>query len=658
MTGPTIDFVPTAGHAGKMARLARALREDGRLAGHPVVQPHPLLVTLRHDDRVVVLAPASAWAEHETVLMPFIDDFSRYSAALIVLGQLSSGSLQQALDRGLFATLSRQPGRDELFVAIQNAFELLSARRRSETRGEWLNRYRYEIGEFAEIAEAITTERELDKLLALILEKSRFVTGADAGSIYVVEGEDPDIAHRRLHFKLSQNDSISFDAGEFTVPINPSSMAGYVALNNVALNIPEVYELPADSPFHFDRSFDETTSYRTRSMLCTPLSSRHGEVVGVIQLLNKKRDPHAKIIGDGADLVVSFDQHSESLLAMLASLAGVALENAILYEENQQMLAGFVRASVEAIEQRDPTTSGHSIRVATMTTTLAKALERNDTGRYSEVRWTRDDLKELEYASLLHDFGKLGVSEQVLIKAKKLYPHELQAVRARFSMALRAMEVDTLKRQLDATRRGAKADEVAAFDVELENRRTQLEDAFDIIVAANEPEIVKGNRLSTLDEIARLTFVDHRGEQQTLLTDAEVESLTIPRGSLTSSEMQEIRGHVVHTYEFLKQIPWGRKFRRLPEIASAHHERLDGTGYPNRLRATEIPLQSKLMSVCDIFDALTAADRPYKRAVPVDRALSILDSEVEGGHIDDELVRIFVDARCWTHVNKPFASTD
>jgi HD-GYP domain-containing protein (c-di-GMP phosphodiesterase class II) len=122
--------------------------------------------------------------------------------------------------------------------------------------------------------------------------------------------------------------------------------------------------------------------------------------------------------------------------------------------------------------------------------------------------------------------------------------------------------------------------------------------------------------------------------------------------------MQEIRGHVVHTYEFLKQIPWGRKFRRLPEIASAHHERLDGTGYPNRLRATEIPLQAKIMSVCDIFDALTAADRPYKRAVPVDRAISILDSEVRGGHIDGELVRIFVDARCWTHVNEPFANTD
>ena len=471
----------------------------------------------------------------------------------------------------------------------------------------------------------------------------------------MVEGEDPDIARRNLHFKLAQNDSVNFDASEFTLPISAQSIAGYVALQNDALNIEDVYHLDSNAPYGFDRSFDQKLGYRTKSMLCAPLPSRRGEVIGVIQLINRKKDPSAKLIDPtiGHEHVVAFDARSENMLTTLASLAGVALENAILYAENERMLEGFVRASVEAIEQRDPTTSGHSIRVAEMTVGLAHAVERTENGTYADVRWSGDDIRELEYASLLHDFGKIGVREEVLRKAKKLYPHDLELLEQRFGLALRAAEVDILQRKLDAVQSGAGQSDLDALDEELEARRRQIEEARKVVGETNEPKVLSGGDYAMLEAVARHTYFDRNGELKPFLSAREVQSLSVPRGSLTATEIDEIRSHVVHTTEFLLTIPWGRKFRRLVQIAGAHHERLNGTGYPHRLKGSEIPIQSKIMSVSDIFDALTAADRPYKKAVPLEKAIDILHMEERHGHIDAELVRIFIDARVWQTLAQP-----
>jgi len=350
---------------------------------------------------------------------------------------------------------------------------------------------------------------------------------------------------------------------------------------------------------------------------------------------------------------VPFDERSEGLLSTLGSQAGIALENAILNAEIENMLEGFVRASVEAIEQRDPTTSGHSRRVAELTVGLAKAVERVDTGPYREASWSVDDLKELEYASLLHDFGKIGVREQVLVKAKKLYASELENIRGRFEFAIRSLELDVVSRKLRIMERGGSSKELGELDVELERRRTELDAAFAAIQAANEPTILKGGDFKRVEAVARETFTDLSGSVLPLLRPDEVGSLSVPRGSLTSSEIDEIRSHVVHTFEFLSQIPWGKKFRRIAVIAGAHHERLNGTGYPHRLRAEEIPLQSKMMSVSDIFDALTAADRPYKKAVPLEKALDILGFEVKDQHLDADLVRIFIESKIWSQLKDP-----
>jgi HD-GYP domain-containing protein (c-di-GMP phosphodiesterase class II) len=648
------DSPPPDGVLATMAWIAGRLAVDGRLARF-VTRPHPLLVTVRKEAQVVVIAPAAVWDHAREVLRPFTASFADSQAMLILLGRPSEPDLDQALNRGLGAIAPARPGPDELFVAVHSCFELLDAKSRAESRGKWLNRYRYELGELIEIAKAITTEREIDKLLGLILEKSRFITGADAGSIYVVEGDDPDPARRQLRFKLSQNDSVAFDSREFTVPVNARSMSGYVALHKLPLSIPSVYDLPAHAPYGFDRSFDAKVGYHSQSMLCAPLLSRKGEVIGVLQLINKKRDPKKKLLtlDDVTEQVIPFDTRSEELLTTLASQAGISLENAVLYAEIQHMLEGFVRASVEAIEQRDPTTSGHSRRVADLTIGLARAIPLSGSAVYKNVAWTKDDIRELEYASLLHDFGKIGVREEILLKAKKLFPHELEIIRSRFELAVRALEVDILSRKVSMLERGAPRRDLEALDQELLARRQELDTGFSLISAANEPTVLKGGHFERIESIARETYCDVHGAARPLLTPGEVASLSIARGSLTASEIEEIRGHVAHTFEFLAQIPWGKQFRRVAIIAGSHHERLNGTGYPHRLRAEEIPLQSKMMSVSDIFDALTASDRPYKKAVPLEKALDILGFEVKDQHIDAELVRIFVEARIWTSLGQP-----
>lgn len=635
-----------------MSRVRELLARRPALPADLVLRPHVLVVLVRRGPFLVLFIPACLWDRGRDVLKAYADKIAAFEARLVILGRPAESDLAQAMNHGLCALLSAEPTLEEIVVSLHQAFELMEVKARSESRGKWLNRYRYELGELIEIARAITTEREIDKLLGLILEKSRFVTGADAGSIYVVEGEHQDLSRQSLRFKLSQNDSVSFDSSEFLVPINPRSMAGYVALEKKTIRIDDVYDMPTGSLFGFDRSFDEKVGYRTKSMLCTPLVSSKGQVIGVLQLINKKREPNQKLLTaeDVERLVSPFDDRSEELLATLSAQAGISLENAILYEEIRSIFEGFVRASVDAIEARDPTTSGHSRRVAELTVGLAKALERTDTGPYKDVRWRQEDISEIQYASLLHDFGKIGVREHVLVKAKKLYPHDLGMIRQRFEFVMRTIEVDVLSRKLRAHQRGAPAKELADLDRELLERRAELEAAWSTIEHANEPTVLAAGDFQRIEALGRQSFTRLDGEPATLLTIDEVKALSVMRGSLTAEEFGEIRSHVSHTYRFLSQIPWGHTFSRVPLIAGAHHERLNGTGYPNRLRAEEIPLQSKMMTVSDIFDALTASDRPYKRAVPLEKALDILGYEVKDGHVDAELVRIFKEAQVWAPV--------
>ena len=634
---------------GGLSRIADMMAVDGRFAADTVSRPHQRVLLVRRGEHYVALAPSEVWDDELSLLRPHLDKVVEGEAALVLLGRPKEPDLAGLLRRGVHGILSRDVDADALFVAIYAAFDYLETKARAESRGKWLQRYRYVLGELIEIARALTSERNPDKLLPLILEKARFITGADAGSIYVVEGDDPDPLHRTLRFKTSQNDSIAYESKEFTLPISNRSITGSVALNKRTLNIPDVYELPPGTPYSFDRSYDQRMHYRSKSMLVVPMVSAQGEIIGVLQLINKKKDPKLKLVAaeDFETQILPFDDRSEELLSTLASQAGIALENAILYAEINRIFAGFVTASVEAIEQRDPTTSGHSRRVATLTVGLAEIVDVQASGPYREARFGHNDLREIEIASLLHDFGKIGVREEVLVKAKKLFDWQLSAIRHRIDFASKAHEADVLSRRCRMIERGASKEELVALDGEIEARRTELESAWRAILAANEPTVLKSGDFHAIEALARETYVDMSGNAHPLITAGELGSLSVPRGSLTPKEYDEIRSHVVHTHSFLKQIPWGRAFRRIPQIAGSHHEKLNGSGYPHRLKAEEIPLQSKMMAIADIFDALTASDRPYKKAVPIDRALDILGYEVKDGALDGELVRLFREAKVW-----------
>ena len=649
----------------KMNRLTNLLAKDTRLVNEIVSRPHPLLVAVTRDDLMVVLAPASVWDRGRELLKPFAGRFADSTAMLILMGYPSDVDLQQAMNRGLASIVAEEASLDEIFLAGIRAFELLEAKGRAESRGKWLRRYRYELGELINIARAMTTERDVNKLLGVILEKSRFVTGADAGSIYVVDdgaptvndAESPPPSRARgpmLRFKLSQNESVNYDSREFVMPISTRSIAGSAVVGKKAINIADAYDIPAGAPYGFDRRFDEKIGYRTKSMLTVPLISQRDEVIGVIQLINKKKDPEKKLFtqDDVEEQVVPFDERSEELLGMVAAQAGASLENAMLYDEIRKLFEGFVKASVEAIESRDPTTSGHSRRVADLTLELAKVVDAETTGPYKIASFSREDLRELEYASLLHDFGKIGVREKVLTKANKLYEEKVELIRARFDFIARSLEADMLRRKLTAIERGAPRSELDALDKEYIERRAELDASWTTIMAANEPTVLAAGDFAKIELIAKETYFDMRGETKFLLDPEEAVALSVKRGTLTPKEYEEITSHVVHTFKFLSNIPWGKAFRRVPQIAGAHHERLNGTGYPNRLRAEEIPVQSKMMSISDIFDALTASDRPYKKAVPIERAIDILEYGVKDQHLDPELVRIFREAHVWERCAK------
>jgi HD-GYP domain-containing protein (c-di-GMP phosphodiesterase class II) len=543
------------------------------------------------------------------------------------------------------------------FAVILQQHDGLLALRRAAAEGELAaERYQFEIDSLNAIGRALSSEKSIDKLLALILEKTRFVTDADAGSVYVVEGEN-DVAlveKRTLRFKVSQNDSVKTDFRELTVPVSALSIVGRCVLGHEVINIPDLYALEDRNPWGFRhyRAFDDKSGYQTRSMLAVPMIDHEGQVIGVIQLINRKRRPEATLAtpADFARQVMAFDARTQNLAATLASQAGIALENALLYEEIESLFEGFVTASVTAIEQRDPTTSGHSQRVAALTCSLAKVTERAGQGRYQGYRTSFEELRQIRYAALLHDFGKVGVRENVLVKPRKLYDHDRDLLLARFDFIRRDLEADAARRKVDALRarpREAAEAAIVTIDAELAARSAELDDYLALVVSANEPTLLDQGGFERLTEIGARTYTDARGRIQPYLTAREIEALQIARGSLTSRERIEIESHVSHTYNFLRRIPWGRAFKDVPEYAGAHHEKLDGTGYPRRLHGDAIPAPARMMTISDIYDALTASDRPYKKAVPTELALDIIGHEVKLGKCDAELYRIFVEAKVW-----------
>jgi HD-GYP domain-containing protein (c-di-GMP phosphodiesterase class II) len=519
----------------------------------------------------------------------------------------------------------------------------------AKRHGLSVTRAGHELEELNRIGIALSETRDVDQLLGMILKKTREITSADAGSLYLVERVE---GESRLRFKLTQNDSVEFPFMESTLPLTDESIAGYCAWHGQVVELADAYRVPKGMPFHFNKSFDEQTGYRTRSLLALPMKNGKGEVLGVLQLLNCKKNgkarlPDAKSV---ARNVHAFPEHAVRLGLSLASQAAVAYENSRLYRDIENLFDGFVNAAVKAIEQRDPTTSGHSQRVCDMTVALAEAVDRESRGTYADLRFSREQMKELRYAALLHDFGKVGVREEVLIKAKKLYPLQYARLMDRFDYIRRDIEARTAEQKVEALQKLSKkaaAERIKALDAEAVALVAELERCAEFVARANEPTIMPSSDFQVVTEIAQKSYRDPSGAQRPYLTADEVEMLSIPRGSLDAEERRQIESHVVHSFQFLAQIPWTQEYKKIPEIARAHHEKLNGKGYPYGLNSAEIPVQAKIMTICDIFDALSATDRPYKRAVPTDKALDILKLCVREEEIDAELFRLFLESQVY-----------
>ena len=510
---------------------------------------------------------------------------------------------------------------------------------------EDLEHARAQLQELNKIGMALMSERDPQKLLGLILTQARRLSESDAGSLYLVESDKDGTG--RLHFLRSQNDTLPhLPSPDFTLPLDESSIAGHVALTGKPLVLADVYEMPAELPFSFNRAaFDEKYGYRAKSMLVVPMVDHKDRVVGVLQLINRKSEPGAAIRTDEDSdrWVLPYTDREVAIVQSLAGQAAVSIENGRLYQNIEALFRGFIKAASTAIDRRDPTTAGHSARVTRLTCLTAELVNQKTEGPFKDAFFTPEAMKQLEYAGLLHDFGKVAVREEVLVKVKKLPPVMGAEVAARFRLIERTIEADAARAKVTllCEKGSAAAKGIEAIDALLADELATLERYRRAVDEADIPRVLPEEAAGILQDIAGKTFKAPDGTDHPYLTQEELHFLSIKRGNLDPTERKQIEDHVVHSYDFLADIPWTDELSRIAEIVRGHHEKLNGKGYPDGVGADQLSLETRIMTVCDIFDALTASDRPYKKAMPVDKALSILRMEADEGALDPEVVELF-----------------
>ena len=532
--------------------------------------------------------------------------------------------------------------RELLRVAMEN---VVLKRQVEQLDAQAARRHR-QFRELNRIGIALSAEKDIDRLQSFILTSMRQLTHADGASLWL-KSDDEGVV--KLGLASSQNHSIDKSTySDFKVPVDEKTVVGYAVSVGASQIYDDAYNPPPGKPVG-GKSFDAQFGYRTKSMLTVPMRNYKNEVVGAVQLINAKRRLETRLTTENVEEeVVSFHPDDVEMIESIASQAAVALDNKNLIDSIQALFDGFVQASVTAIEQRDPSTAGHSGRVEGLTSALARAVTAIEVGKYRDIRLDEDQFKELRYACLLHDFGKVGVRERILVKAKKLMPGQLEVIQARFEFVERSVQVTYATEKLEAMRGGRGSSNVLAeIDKRLEEELAQLKRWIQSIVAANEPSVLPEDKASMLEVLSQQTYYDMSGNPHTMLDPQEFRFLSIRKGTLDPEERLEMESHVTHSFHFLSKIPWTHLMREIPEIAYGHHEKLDGTGYPRRLVGDQIPLQARMMTISDIFDALTAQDRPYKPAVPVNAALDILHDEANKGQLDKDLLDVFIDKQIY-----------
>ena len=491
-----------------------------------------------------------------------------------------------------------------------------------------------QIRRLTRIGTALSAERNIERLFEMIVEEAREFTGADGGTLYITSDDETE-----LQFAIVQTETLHVRMGGTGGKItwnpvrllnseelpNHANVSAHVALTGDTVNIPDVYDAEGFD-FQGTRNFDAQTGYRSKSMLVVPMKNHENDIIGVLQLLNARDEKRNE--------VVSFSPKCQEMTESLASQAAVALSNNRLIHDLEALMESFIRAIATAIDEKSPYTGGHVRRVAGLSMEIARKINDMKDGPYADVCFSDDQLKELQTAAWLHDVGKVTTPEYVVDKATKLETifDRIEILRLRFELC-----------GLQAKLRKSNQEEIPELAQTEQNEETEntLREEFHFLSDANNgSERMSDEMMGKVRAIAARTW-ELNGKREPLLSPEEVENLNIRQGTLSARERKIIRNHATMTYKILSQLPFPKKLRHVPDYAAAHHETPNGKGYPRGLSAAQLSLQSRILALADVFEALTAKDRPYKKGKTLSEAMHTLEMMVKDGYIDPDLFAIF-----------------
>ena len=509
------------------------------------------------------------------------------------------------------------------------------------------------------IGASLSAERDIDRLLEAILTAAKTITRADGGTLYRVTEE------RTLRFEIVRTSSLRYYLGGTTghpVPFYPiqlykdgkpnqSMVAAYAALTGKTVNIADAYT--ADGfDFSGTRAFDTKTGYRSKSFLTVPMRNHDNETIGVLQLINA--------LEPSSGAIVPFSPSDQRLAESLASQAAIALTNRMLINQLEQLFESFINLINSAIDEKSPYTGGHCQRVPVLTMLLAEAVSETKDGPLRDFHMSEKDRYELKIAGLLHDCGKVTTPVHIVDKATKLESifDRIQLIDTRFEVIKRDAELEALRKKHNFLEQKMRM-EAAEEDKRLRDRLRQLDDDRKFLHACN----IGGERMRDEDvdrvrRIGQYRWRDFAGHEAQFLSEDEVKNLTIRSGTLTEEERKVINHHIVATIRMLEALPWPKHLTKVPEYAGGHHERMDGKGYPKGLTREQMSVQARCMGIADIFEALTAKDRPYKKGKTLSESLEILGRMKLNHHVDPDLFDIFVRRRVYRRYAEMFLDAE